>query len=98
MMKKGSKLYVRIDSRDKGKSTTNQDFEDHMSFVNNLAKERYFVGGAFSGVDAGMVLMEAKSIEEAREIFLKDPIIERGLYKFELYEWELMVLSDNIKA
>ena len=97
-MKKGSRLYVRIDSRDKRISATNQDFEDHMSFVNNLANERYFVGGAFSGVDAGMVLMEAKSIEDARKIFQKDPIIERGLYKFELYEWELMVLSDNIEA
>jgi len=98
MMKKGSKLYVRIDSRNEGKDTTNKDFEEHMTFVNNLAKERYLVGGGFSCVDGGMILLEAKSIEEAREILRKDPVIEKGFYKFELYEWDLAVLSDDIEA
>ena len=93
MMKKRNKLYVRIDSRNAGKKTTNQDFEDHMLFVNTLANERYFVGGNFSGVDGGMILLEAKSIEEARTILQADPIIERGLYTFDLYEWNLVVMS-----
>jgi len=98
MIKEGSKLYVRIDSRVKGKKATNQDFMDHMSFVNDLAKERYFAGGAFSGVDGGMILLEAENLEEARKCLLKDPIIERGLYEFELYEWDLVVVSDDIEA
>ena len=95
MMKKKSKLYVRIDSRNEGKSATNQDFEDHMLFVNTLAKERYFVGGDFSSVDGGMILLEAKNIEEARAILQADPIIERGLYTFDLYEWNLIVMSET---
>ena len=98
MLKKGSKLYVRIDSKNEDKNATNQDFNDHMCFVNNLAKERHFIGGSFSGVDGGMIILEAKSIEEARKCLQKDPIIERGLYNFELYEWELVVLSDDIDA
>jgi len=95
MLKEGSKLYVRIDSRIEGSKATNQDFMDHMCFANDLAKERFFVGGAFSGVDGGMILLEAKSLEEARECLMKDPIIERGLYKFELYAWDLVVVSDD---
>ena len=98
MLKKGSKLYVRIDSRNEEKNATDQDFMDHMSFVNDLSKERYFAGGAFSGIDGGMILLEAKSLEEARKCLQKDPIIERGLYNFELYEWDLLVLSDDIEA
>jgi len=92
-MKKRNKLYVRIDSRNEEKCATNQDFEDHMLFVNALANERYFVGGDFSGVDGGMILLEAKSINEARTILQADPIIERGLYTFDLYEWNLVVMS-----
>jgi len=98
MLKKGSRLYVRIDSKNEEKNATNQDFMDHMCFVNDLAKERFFVGGGFSGIDGGMILIEAKSIEEARKCLQKDPIIERGLYKFELYEWDLVVLSDDIEV
>lgn len=25
----------------------------------------------------------------------KDPIIERGLYRVEVYEWDLLILSDD---
>ena len=96
MLTKGNKLYVRIDKKVKGKRATNQDYDDHMAFVEALAKERYFVGGNFSGVDAGMVLLSAESLNEAQSIISKDPIIERGLYQFELYEWNLIVLSDII--
>ena len=95
-MKKGSKLYVRIDYRIEGKSITDQDFQDHLAYVENVARERYFIGGGFSNADGGMIVLESKGIEEAQKIAQNDPIIERGLYRYELFEWDLVVLSENI--
>ena len=46
-MKKGSKLYVRIDYRVEEKNFTDQDFQDHLAYAENVAGERYFIGGGF---------------------------------------------------
>lgn len=95
-MKKGDKLYVRIDYRVGGKNLTDQDFWDHLAYVENVAGKRYFVGGGFSNTDGGMILLEAENFEEAQKIAQNDPLIERGLYQYELYVWDLVVLSKDI--
>lgn len=95
-MKKGSKLYVRIDYWTGANKLTDQDFQDHIAYVENVARERYFKGGGFSNADGGMILLEAENIEEAQKIFQNDPIIERGIYRYELFEWDLVVLSEEI--
>ena len=97
-MKKGSKLFVRIDFRIAKKNAVHQDFDDHLDYVKNIAKARYFIGGGFLNIDGGMILLEAKDMEEAHELFRNDPIIKRGLYRYELYEWELVVLSETIST
>lgn len=94
-LKKGSKLYVRIDKAGE-KVMAQQDFQDHLDYVKNLAKERFLLGGGFSNIDGGMILCEAESFEEAQEIFHNDPIIERGLYMCEVFEWDLVVLSGQV--
>lgn len=95
-MKKGSKLYVRIDRRIEGKDISDQDFQDHLAYVENIAKERYFIGGGFSNIDGGMLVLEAENLEEAQELARKDPLIEKSLYRYELYIWDLVVLSEDI--
>lgn len=40
-----------------------------------------------------MILLEAESTEEAKAIFDKDPIIERGHYRYELVEWDILLKS-----
>lgn len=95
-MKKGSRLYVRIDHRVEEKNLTDQDFQDHMAYVENVARERYFIGGGFSNADGGMTLYKAENFEEAQKIAQNDPLIERGLYRYELFAWDLVVLSENI--
>lgn len=92
--KKGSKLYVRIDKADK-KEMTQHDFQDHLDYVKNIAKERFLMGGGFSNTDGGMILCEAENLEEAQKIFYNDPIIERELYRCEVFEWDLFVLSED---
>lgn len=95
-MRKGDRLYVRIDHRVEEKDYTDQDYQDHLAYVENIARERYFVGGGFSNADGGMLLLEAENIEEAQKIVQNDPIVKRGFYRYELYEWDLVVLSKDI--
>ena len=93
-MKKGDKLYVRIDYRVGEKSLSDQDFQDHLAYVDNVARERFFIGGGFTNTDGGMILFEAEDYEEARKIAQNDPLMERGLYRYELFAWDLVVLSE----
>ena len=95
-LKKGSILYVRIDYKVEEKEMTQQDFQDHLTYVKNSAKERYLLGGGLENINGGMILFEAENLEEAQKIAHSDPIIERGIYKCDVYKWELVVLSKNI--
>jgi len=94
-LEQGSKLFVRIDYKIEGKELTHQDYEDCLIYLKNVARERYFIGGVFSNVDGAMCLIEAENFEEAQEIARNDPLIERGLYRYELFEWNLVVLSGD---
>jgi len=97
-IKRGSKLYVRIDYKVGEKRITHQDLQDHLAYVKSIAAERYFMGGIFSKATNskdGMCIFEAESFEEAEEISQNDPIIRRGLYHYDLYEWDLIVLSSS---
>ena len=91
-LKKGSKLFVRIDKVGV-KNMTQQDFQDHIDYLENIAKDRFFLGGGLLNINGGMILCEAESFEEAQKVFHNDPIIERELYQCEIYEWELVILS-----
>ena len=93
----GDKLYVRMDYRVEGKETTTQDFQDHLTYLKGVAEERYFMGGGFSNANGGMIIFSADNLAEAQRIAQKDPIIERGLYRVEIYEWDLLILSNNTK-
>jgi uncharacterized protein len=95
-MKKDSKLYVRIDYRVGEKNFTDQDFQDHLAYVETVARQRYFIGGGFTNTDGGMILFEAENFEEAQKIAQNDPLIERSLYRYELFAWDLVVLSEDI--
>ena len=92
---KGEKLFIRIDRKAEETTMTDQDFQDHLAYVEKLARERYLLGGGFSNTDGGMLLFEAENIDEARKISNSDPIIERGFYKCEVFEWELVVLTET---
>lgn len=94
-MKKGDKLFVRIDHKNDRVEITEKDFQDHVKYLNGVASGRYFVGGGFANARGGMIIFEAKDLEEAKMIAEKDPIIARGLYKADVYEWDLLILSDH---
>lgn len=96
-MEKGKKLFVRVDSRIPRSSPTAADFEDHGRFVANVASGRYLIGGKFCNEDGGMLIFKASDIDEAKRISDADPLIERKLYEYKLYEWELLVVPEEGK-
>ena len=91
----GSQLFVRVDYAVEGTKMNDQDLQDHLNYVRIVANERSFAGGGFHNVNGGMCLFEAENMEEAKKITSKDPIIEKGFYRCELFNWEVFVLSDN---
>ena len=97
-MKKGDKFFVRIDSKIEGNKTSPKDFNDHIEYLSRVASNRYFIGGGFSNTAGGMIIFEAKNLVEAKEVADNDPLIKRNLYKYELFEWDLVILSEEIKA
>lgn len=94
-MKKGDKLFVRIDYKNPDLNSSHKDFEEHAEYLNTIARERYFVGGGFNNATGGMIIFEAKDIKEAKEIAENDPLIKRSFFTYELYEWELFILSKS---
>ncbi|MCT4593072.1 MAG: YciI family protein [Anaeromicrobium sp.] len=96
-MKKGDKLFVRIDSKVEGTQTNSNDFNDHIKYLSKVASERYFIGGGFLNTVGGMIVFEAKDLAEAKEVADNDPLIKRSLYRYELFEWDLVILSEEIE-
>lgn len=95
-MKQGEHLYIRIDKPKNTETMSDADFQAHIAYLQIVSKERLFLGGGFSNIRGGMVIIRAESLEEADEIARKDPIIDRGFYDYRLYEWELVLLSEEL--
>lgn len=93
-MKKGDKLFVRIDYKIGDIKPTERDFNAHIEYLTKVADKRYFSGGGFSNAPGGMIMFKAKNLEEAKEICDNDPIIKRNFYRYELFEWDLVIVSD----
>lgn len=96
-MKKGDKLFARIDYKVEGTKSSSEDFNDHIKYLSKVASKRYFIGGGFSNTPGGMIIFQAKDLKEAKEVAGNDPLIKRHLYRCELFEWDLVILSDEIQ-
>ena len=100
-MKKSNKLYLRIDYGVEGKDLDDQGFQEHLTWAKKLANERYFIGGGMVNTKEekdGMIgcLFEAENRGEAEIIIKNDPLIENGYYRYELYEWDMVIFSDSV--
>ncbi len=93
-------LYARIDYKIGDRQETEQDAMDSMEYLQKIAAERYLAAGVFGNMELGtmdgaMVLFEAKDLAEAQKIANDDPIIQRGYYRCDVYQWNVMLLSKN---
>ena len=99
-LKEGSVLYARIDYKIGDRQETEQDAMDSMEYLQKSAAERYLAAGVFGNMELGtmdgaMVLFEAKDLAEAQKIANDDPIIQRGYYRCDVYQWNVMLLSKD---
>ena len=99
-LKEGSVLYARIDYKIGDRQETEQDAMDYMEYLQKIAAERYLAAGVFGNMELGtmdgaMVLFEAKDLAEAQKIANDDPIIQRGYYRCDVYQWNVMLLSKD---
>jgi uncharacterized protein YciI len=97
-MKKGDKLFARIDYKVEGSKSSSNDFNDHIKYLSEVASERYFIGGGFANTIGGMIIFEAKDLTEAKGIADNDPLMKRNLFSYELFEWDLVILSNEIQT
>lgn len=74
---------------------TDSIYQEHLTYVRSVARERLLLGGGFSNAAGGMILFEAVDLDEAQEIVRSDPIIERGFYRCDLFVWELAEVSPD---
>lgn len=99
-LKEGSVFYARIDYKIGDRQETEQDAMDSMEYLQKIAAERYLAAGVFGNMELGtmdgaMVLFEAKNLAEAQKIANDDPIIQRGYYRCDVYQWNVMLLSKD---
>ena len=83
-LRRGSKYYVRGNYTVKGSSFTEKDYQDHLSYIESVARERYLIGGGFSNIDGGMILFAADNFDKAQRVAWNDPLMERDIYRFDL--------------
>jgi len=94
-MKKGTILYIREDYRVDDVEVTEKDYVDHIAYLEQVAKDRYFLGGGFVEKGGGMIIFEAASKAEAIKIADGDPLISRNLFTYDLSPWEMVVVSEG---
>jgi len=60
----------------------------HLEYLNALFLEgKVVMAGPFTDKLGGMVIYKAGSLEEARELAEKDPVVVEGARRLELREW-----------
>ena len=94
--KNGNKLYVQIDYPVEGKEFDQQVYEEAVTFANAMANQRYCKIGIFTNAPGAMGLFEASSLEAAHELAQNSPLIKHGLYRYELYEWNVIIASEDV--
>lgn len=95
-MKVGNKYFVRVDYKIENNEFDETDFfDDHIAYFKQVSTERFFLGGGFNNTVGGMIILEAKDINEAKKIADGDPLIQKKLYRYELFEWNIVLASSN---
>ncbi|MCU0533983.1 MAG: YciI family protein [Hydrococcus sp. Prado102] len=84
--------FVKIEKGIVDKATFDRHVPAHKAFVRDLiAKGHQAKTGYWGEFGGGMLLFEAASLEEAKEIVARDPLIQNSCVEFELHEWCVVV-------
>ncbi|BAY65134.1 hypothetical protein NIES22_52360 [Calothrix brevissima NIES-22] len=85
-------IFVKIETGKVDKPTFDKYVPAHKAYVEDLIakghKARTGYWGEFGG---GMMVFEAQSMAEAREIIARDPLVANGCVNYQLHEWRIIV-------
>lgn len=74
---------------------TEEKVSEHFKYLQQLLKEgKLTMAGRFSEVLMGLVMLEAKSREEALKIMKNDPTVKSGIFHAELYPWTIALKAE----
>lgn len=91
-------LFVRRDYPVEGMKLEQNDFDEHVAYLKNVATAHLFLGGGYTNKNGGMIILEADDENEARNIFDADPIIKKGFYQYELETWSVLIKSKDFEG
>ena len=83
--------FVKIERGIVERDTFDRQVPAHRVYVQDLitkghkAKTGYW--GDFGG---GMLLFQAASLDEARQLVSEDPLVQKGCVEYELHEWRII--------
>ena len=84
--------FVKIEKGIVDKTTFDRYVPAHKAFVRDLIEQGHQAQTGYWGdFGGGMLLFEATSLEEAKEIVARDPLIQNCCVEFELHEWCIVV-------
>ncbi|PSO51886.1 MAG: hypothetical protein BRC40_14745 [Cyanobacteria bacterium QH_8_48_120] len=84
--------FVKIEEGIVDKATFDQHVSAHQAYVQDLVAKGYKArSGYWADFGGGMMIFEASSIEEAREVVAQDPLIKNGCVEYQLHEWRIVV-------
>ena len=94
-MKTGDKYFVRIDKKLTDQQLDKTTLGSHMAYIRKLASETELYAGGFKGFPGGMIVFRAKNFTDADLMCKQDPIVVKGYYSYNLYEWGILLTSLN---
>lgn len=84
--------FVKIEAGKVDKSMFDRHVDAHKNFVRDLiSKGHRAKTGYWAKMGGGMMLFEAASMEEAKEIVARDPLVENECVDYVIYEWKIVV-------
>ncbi|HHP7230080.1 MAG TPA: YciI family protein [Xenococcaceae cyanobacterium] len=84
--------FVKIEKGIVDKKIFDRYVQDHKEYVKKLIDQGYKAKSGYWGeLGGGMLIFEASSLEEAKEIVANDPLIKNHCVSFELHQWKIVV-------
>lgn len=84
--------FAKIETGIVNKSIFDQYVSAHKAYVRQLIARGYKAKtGYWAELGGGMLIFEANSLSEAKEIVAQDPLVINNCVNYELYEWCIVI-------
>ena len=84
--------FVKIERGIVDKPTFDRSIPAHHAYVKQLIDQGHQAkSGYWAEYGGGMLLFQARSLDEAQQIVSADPLIANGCVEYELHEWRIVV-------